>query len=312
MMVQVNEGPRRRSHSTTQLHDSSSSSSTTTSSTRSKLALLKIFAGGISITALFAKLGVLGTPYTNQMIGQDILAALFCATGAYVVTQLVSVAHNRHGLSSIIARKLIHTLTGPLFTMSWVLFSTNDVGARVFAGLVTMINAYKLYKQATDTDDGGNDISLAKAVSRSGDVKEALGGPFIYIGVLQFLIWAFWRDSMAAVVSICTMCVGDGLADLVGRKYGKNNAWFFASKDNRKSMVGTLAFAVGSFVASVGIIQLFAATGCVTAGVAVTAIWDKLLLICVACSIVELIPFGDDNYTVPIAALILGKLLLPS
>lgn len=49
------------------------------------------------------------------------------------------------------------------------------------------------------------------------------------------------------------MAVGDGMADLVGRRFGKHK-W---QKGGHKSIEGSAAFASGSFLASMGMIQWF-------------------------------------------------------
>ncbi len=58
---------------------------------------------------------------------------------------------------------------------------------------------------------------------RSGDARESLGGPFIYIMVLLFSTLLFWRDLPVGVVLFTTMACGDGLTDLVGRRLGSTN-----------------------------------------------------------------------------------------
>ncbi len=62
---------------------------------------------------------------------------------------------------------------------------------------------------------------------RSGDARESLGGPFIYVMVLLFSTLLFWWDSPVGVVSLATMACKDSLADLVGRRLGSTNKWFF-------------------------------------------------------------------------------------
>merc|ERR1712232_1395707 len=90
----------------------------------------------------------------------------------------------------------------------------------------------------------GKESDLAGAISRSGDSKEALGGPLIYCVILLFFTLFSWTDSPIGIVSIATMAVGDGLADLVGRRLGSTNKWFF---NKSKSMAGSAAFVAGAF-----------------------------------------------------------------
>ena len=102
------------------------------------------------------------------------------------------------------------------------------------------------------------------------------------------------------------MAIGDGLADIVGRKYGSQK-WSFAPS---KSYAGTAAFVVGSFVATSLVLALFSSLGSLNLDVA--AKLPIVLLISVICALVELIPVEgvDDNITVPLAAALLAALLL--
>ncbi len=72
----------------------------------------------------------------------------------------------------------------------------------------------------------------------------------------------FWRDSPIGVVLLATMACGDGLADLVGRRLGSTNKWFF---NQSKSKAGSTAFVAGSFVPSFGLISWLTSTGAMDA-----------------------------------------------
>ena len=149
---------------------------------------------------------------------------------------------------------------------------------------------------------------MANAISRSGDAKEALQGPFVYVMVLLFSTLVFWLDSPIGIVSIATMAVGDGLADLVGRRFGATNKWPF---NKSKSIAGSSAFVLGSLVGSFGLL-----TWLVYCGVMEPLPYDsfdllsRLFIIAIVCAGVELLGFVDDNYSVPISAGILSAFLL--
>ena len=112
---------------------------------------------------------------------------------------------------------------------------------------------------------------------------------------------------MIGVIALSTMAAGDGMADLVGRQWGRNNKWFF-SED--KSVAGTVAFATASSLTSIGLINWLITTGCLQAGLGPMELAVRIIGISVACSIVELLPIGDDNYTVPLSAALLAALLV--
>jgi len=64
------------------------------------------------------------------------------------------------------SRKLIHTLSAPLFMIVWPLFS-NAAGARWFAVIVPLLNAVHLWLAGAGSDN--EEVSLAAAVSRNGE-----------------------------------------------------------------------------------------------------------------------------------------------
>lgn len=114
---------------------------------------------------------------------------------------------------------------------------------------------------------------------------------------------------MTGVMALSTMAAGDGMADLVGRRLGKyTGSWPFS--DGRKSYAGTAAFFVSSTIVST-----FLAAWLSHFGVLNSLEWNNttvgtIAAICFICSLVEVIPFGDDNWTVPITAAILASIFL--
>merc|ERR1712019_203161 len=82
---------------------------------------------------------------------------------------------------------------------------------------------------------------LVRAISRSGSPLEALTGPMYYSVVLLAATIFGWQSPVAAV-AIAQMAVGDGIADIFGRRFGKTK-WSFAQS---KSVEGSLAFLIGA------------------------------------------------------------------
>jgi dolichol kinase len=276
---------------------------------------IKIAAGlilSIAAMATAAKLGILPGPllepgrygeYTNIMIARDSISTAVAAVLAVALVKSITYGYEQGWYNSKIGRKLNHTLAAPLFIAFFPAFS-NAEGARFFAGLVTFSNILRLYLAGT----GQGDSTLAQTISRSGDKKEVLGGPFIYVCLFHGFIWLFWRSSFVGVIAISTMAAGDGMADLVGRKWGANNKWSWS--DGSKSKVGTLAFGLSAFLVSFGLASWLIATGCLDSTLATSDLAARLLLISFVTAFVELLPFGDDNYTVPGCAAIMSALLL--
>ena len=104
------------------------------------------------------------------------------------------------------------------------------------------------------------------------------------------------------------MAAGDGLADLLGRRFGSTNKWAF-NKD--KSVAGSTAFVSGALVASFGLISWLTGFGVMDPlDLNTIDLFVRLLVISVVCAAVELIPAGDDNYSVPLSAAMLSSYLL--
>eukprot|EP00928_Gymnodinium_smaydae_P045383 TRINITY_DN30264_c0_g1_i1.p1 TRINITY_DN30264_c0_g1~~TRINITY_DN30264_c0_g1_i1.p1 ORF type:complete len:329 (-),score=20.25 TRINITY_DN30264_c0_g1_i1:200-1186(-) len=259
----------------------------------------------IAIAVGAAKSGLLGGTYTDEMIARDAIITLLCSVLAVIMNRGITWGYEAGRYDSKMSRKITHTLSAPLFILTWPLFSDAD-GARVFASLVTLTNIYRLYLAGTSDAAG---TSLANTISRSGDKSEVLGGPFIYVCLFQCFILAFWRDTFPGVVAMTTMAAGDGMADIIGRRYGKNGyKWPFG--DRQKSLVGTLAFAVFASGITVGICSWLFAAGSLSYSLDFFEILIRIVAISCICALVEILPFGDDNYTVPGSAAALSWLWL--
>lgn len=250
-------------------------------------------------------------PYTPSLVMQDAGATVLCLAGAALFVKAITYSAKVGALESRDSRKIIHTLSAPLFVLLWPLY-THAAGARVFATIVPLLNAVRLVLAGTG-GGGGSEASaseseLADAISRSGKADEALGGPFIYVMALMISTLLFWTDSPVGVVSIATLAVGDGLADLVGRRYGSTNKWPF---NGSKSVAGSAAFVAGSFAGSYGLLSWLTSTGSMDAlDVSPSGLAVRLLVIALVSAAAELVPAVDDNYSVPLSAAAMAALLL--
>ena len=97
------------------------------------------------------------------------------------------------------------------------------------------------------------------------------------------------------------------VADLIGRRFGKNNKWPFSAN---KSVAGSLAFAIASTLSSVGLAAWMSYTGCLTLPLPMSELAPRIAAISVACAGVELFPYADDNWTVPLSAAVLSAIFL--
>lgn len=97
------------------------------------------------------------------------------------------------------------------------------------------------------------------------------------------------------------------MADIVGRRLGKGNKWPF-SED--KSIAGSVAFVIASTVTSTALAAWMSYTGCLTLPLPMPELVPRIAAISLWSAGVELLPYADDNWTVPLAAAVLSLVLL--
>jgi phytol kinase len=148
------------------------------------------------------------------------------------------------------------------------------------------------------------DEAAVAALSRTGDRREILKGP-LYYGIIFVVITIFyWLDSPIGITALMALCGGDGLADVLGRKFGKAKLPWAPTK----SWVGSFGMFAGSWILSVVVLGILSAGGLVASSLA--AMLLPVTVICLAATVVESLPIREvDNITVTAAALILGHLL---
>eukprot|EP01084_Bolivina_argentea_P305262 527332_1 len=217
-------------------------------------------------------------------------------------------------ISSKLTRKIVHVTGGPIYLTFWPLFSSSVV-APVWCSLIPIVQAAHLILSGLETkkwDGKAKKVrkSLALAVSRDGDAKEALHGPLIYNAVLILTTWFGWRYNLASIVSICQLSAGDGFADIIGRRWG-NSKWFFS---NTKTYIGSVGFVLAAWLISILYVEWFHMHGYLAISASEAA--TKLLIVSLGCAIVEVaapVLFGmDDNILVPVTAILLVRSLFGS
>ncbi|KAK9126720.1 hypothetical protein Scep_015566 [Stephania cephalantha] len=182
----------------------------------------------------------------------------------------------------------------------WPFFSSRPQAA-VFASFIPGINIIRMLLMGLGI---WKDNATVKSFSRNGDYRELLRGPFCYacsltIGTL------YWRTSPIAIASVCNLCAGDGVADIVGRKFGTRKLPYNQSK----SYAGSIAMATAGFVASLTFMLYFSFFGFMQES------WTMVLgflVTSLAAALVESLPIHsiiDDNITVVLASIVAGELI---
>lgn len=225
------------------------------------------------------------------------MATVVVMGGAYSLVLAFDVLTQRNFIEQNLSRKLVHILSGLLFMACWPIFSTSTE-ARYFASLVPLANCLRLvtYGLSLATDEG-----LIKSVTREGKPAELLRGPLYYVLILVICVLVFWRDSPIGVISLAMMCGGDGVADIMGRKFGSVKIPY----NKKKSWAGSISMLIFGFLISMGMLYYFSALGYFQMDLVSTM--QRVALVSFMATVVESLPTEggvDDNISVPLASMV--------
>jgi phytol kinase len=234
------------------------------------------------------------------MLNNNILALIATFAISLIWLRLNDFFAHRGWISSHLSRKIIHIGTGPLFVLCWLLF-TPSIASRFLAALVPFLITVQFALVGLGIMQ---DQAAVDAMSRSGDRREILRGPLYYGIVFVLLTIIFWMDSPIGIIALMMLCGGDGLAEILGQRWGQKKIF----KNRNKSWVGSAGFYMGGWLLAVMVMAVF-----IAAGIFQTSFESILLpitLITFISTLVEAIsPLDSDNITVPLVAVILGFLL---
>jgi phytol kinase len=235
------------------------------------------------------------------MLGNNLLAFAVTLVLSLLWLRLMDFLAHRGVMSSKVSRKIIHVGTGPIFVLCWLLF-VNTFPARFYAAVIPLAITAQFALVGLGII---NDPAAVAAMSRSGDRREILKGPLFYGIVFVILTIVFWYDSPVGIIALMILCGGDGLADIIGMRFGKVKLpW-----SKKKSWAGSAAVLFGGMIFSLAVMIVFLAAG-IFKGTLIDYL-PAIAIISFVCSLVESIPVSNvDNITVPTAAVLLGLLLL--
>ncbi|KAK6935696.1 hypothetical protein RJ641_032726 [Dillenia turbinata] len=242
-----------------------------------------------------------GSMFSDTPIVNDIIATGF--TGIVALSSLRLWQETaKHGIfDQKLNRKLMHISIGLIFMLCWPLFSPGRRGSYL-AAVIPGLNIIKMVLVGSGIC---KDEATVKSMSRTGDYRELLKGPLYYATAITLASILYWRDSPLSISVICNLCAGDGLADVVGRRFGHKKLPY----NLNKSVAGSLAMAAAGFVSCVVYMHYFSMFGYMEKS------WEKVLgflLVSSATALVESLPVSselDDNLTVPLASILVGTLV---
>ncbi|CAN1201132.1 Probable phytol kinase 3, chloroplastic [Linum perenne] len=238
--------------------------------------------------------------FVSDLVVYDLWATVVLAAVVFAFLELWKETAKR-GLDQKVNRKLVHISIGLVFMLCWPLFSSGRRGA-IMAAIIPGANIMRMILIGSGM---WKDEATVKSMSRFGDRRELLKGPLYYATAITLACAICWRTSPIAIAAICNLCAGDGMADIVGRRYGKQKLRY----NKNKSIAGSISMASAGFLASVGYMHYFALLGYVEES------WVMVLgflIASLASAFVESLPIStelDDNLTVTLTCVLVGKLV---
>jgi phytol kinase len=242
-------------------------------------------------------------PFFSNDLAQDIVATVITFAVALTWLRAMDALAHRGLIEHRLSRKIIHIGTGPIFILCWNLFSEAS-SAPYLAALVPLSITLQFFLVGIGVMQ---DPAAVQAMTRHGDPREILRGPLYYGLVFVLCTVLFWRHSPVGILALMLMCGGDGLADVVGRRWGQRKLPF----GSEKSWAGSAAMLLGGFAFGFGFLALNNAFGSFQPPLDLVSTAGKTALIALIGALVEALPVHDvDNITVTAVAVALGLWLL--
>lgn len=219
----------------------------------------------------------------NHNLIQDI-----SISGASLVSSKLALDNMKTlSLNQNTTRKLVHITAAPAFISTWQFYDSKYIAASV-----PILASLYLVK---------NSNSLSDIISRSGNKNEIFKGPLIYTIVLSLITLNYWKEDPIGLIAMTQLSIGDGFADIIGRKYG-NNKWKFNKK---KSVEGTIGFLTTSSLFTYFLLynlDIFENIHSYS--------FNEIFIISLSCSLTELFSKIDDNISIPLTAIFINYFLL--
>lgn len=215
------------------------------------------------------------------MLFEQIFPVSLIASYLGILILIAEFLSRRQKIDSELTRKIVHIGTGNIILLAWWLNIPQHIIilASLLASIIAIISYF---------------LPILPSVNSVG--RKSFGTLFyaISIGILASL---FWQEGLKlySAIGILVMSYGDGMAALIGQKWGRHP---YQILGNKKSWEGSLTMTFVSFI--VGIIILSLVTGWQ---------WQNLIvaiIMGISATILETVSqIGIDNLTVPLASAVI-------
>ena len=234
------------------------------------------------------------------MLNNNLLALIITFLLSLAWLRFNDFAAHRGWIGNRLSRKIIHIGTGPIFVVCWLLFNDASM-SRYLAALVPLIITVQFVLVGLGIIQ---DEAAVKAMSQTGEPREILRGPLFYGIIFVVLTTLYWKDSPIGIVALMLMCGGDGLADILGRRYGNLQLpW-----NPGKSWMGSFGMFIGGWIMALVVIGVYVAAEVFIRPMSLYVI--PITIIAIVGTFIESLPLKDvDNITVTLTAVVLGQFL---
>jgi phytol kinase len=198
------------------------------------------------------------------------------------IVLLAELGHRWQWFSAEQSRKIVHIGTGNVIALAWLLQLPAWVGitSAVLAGIITLISYW---------------LPILPGVNSVGRKSY---GTFFYAVSMGLLIAIFWplKHPEYAAIGILVMAWGDGLAAIIGQKWGRNP---YQILGNSKSLEGTATLLLVSYIVTTVVLYITHGN--------LLYVWLVGMPVAIVAVILESISqFGIDNITLPLGAAMLA------
>jgi dolichol kinase len=226
----------------------------------------------------------------SPLVGNLVATAL---TFVYVfgLVALLNFCVTRFGLPQDISRKITHIGAGSLVGFL-PLYSDVDwsryLNVTIFVVWIALLVQKGLFANPED--------EAVRTMTRTGDRRELLKGP-LYFVIVATICGTLLYKSFPGIVAMANLGWGDGVAPIVGSRYGRWKYKIFSDK----SVEGSLSMFIFAFAASVFFVWLILPSE-------LNLIW--ILLLALIATVVEACsPQEVDNILIPAVVVVAANFL---
>jgi len=233
------------------------------------------------------------------MLENNLLALVITFAISIAWLRLIDYVAHRGWIESRLSRKIIHIGTGPIYVLCWLLFKDTP-SARFLAALIPLLITTQFFLIGIGVI---KDEPSVKAMSRSGNRRAILFGPLFYGITFVLLTTIYWYDSPIGIIALMVLCGGDGLAEIIGSRFGKSKLpW-----SNTKSWVGSLGMLLGGWLFSIIVILVFISLNKFSNPLVNFIL--PITIINLAATLTESLPIKDfDNLSISAISVLIGHI----